>query len=305
MTGSPPGLTARLAEARAEWRQKHLCAFQLFPGLLSIGEGGGASVPPPGYRVVDQDNSEPINPPPPDNVMAEDWGEAYFKSTEFKDWWLRTQSNEEWPPKIKIADNKMYFKEMLCVPEEWCIPIVKEFHSTTGHSGVNRTLKELEYRYKFPTEFQVKEAVVKICRNCEVCQVSEPANWSEKLPIEMTPIPERLWASVCLDIFSMPIVTWQGQDFDAFLLCVDRLSGWMLAKPTTKAGLTGKGPHVYFWKAAGMNWAYQAWLPVTKGFNLPAIGGIPCVPDWGSAERFRRRTALKQMAGRKQLAKPS
>ena len=56
----------------------------------------------------------------------------------------------------------------------------------------------------------------------------------------MTPIPDRFMASVCLDIFSMPVTEWRGQHFDAFLLCVDRHSGWMLAKPTQKVGLTGE-----------------------------------------------------------------
>ena len=56
----------------------------------------------------------------------------------------------------------------------------------------------------------------------------------------MTPIPERFMASVCLDVFIMPIATWEGSHYDAFLLCVDRHSGWMVAKPTQKSGLSGE-----------------------------------------------------------------
>ena len=47
-------------------------------------------------------------------------------------------------------------------------------------------------------------------------------------------------SSVSLDIFSMPTETYNNEEFDCMLVCVDRLSGWIIAKPTTKLGLTAK-----------------------------------------------------------------
>ena len=38
----------------------------------------------------------------------------------------------------------------------------------------------------------------------------------------------------------MPEVEHLGQNFDAFLMCVDRHSGWMIARPTQYDGLTGE-----------------------------------------------------------------
>ena len=56
-------------------------------------------------------------------------------------------------------------------------------------------------------------------------------------------------ASVSLDVFSVPEV-------DCILLCVDRLSGWVLAKPSTKLGLTAKkAAHLMMdggWEAFGV-----------------------------------------------------
>ena len=46
--------------------------------------------------------------------------------------------------------------------------------------------------------------------------------------------------SVCLDIFSMPPTAWEEVEFDSLLLCVDRLSGWIVACPTQKQGLTAQ-----------------------------------------------------------------
>ena len=47
-------------------------------------------------------------------------------------------------------------------------------------------------------------------------------------------------ASVSLDVFHLPEVEWQNNKYDSFLLCVDRHSGWMIAKPTLDKGLTGE-----------------------------------------------------------------
>lgn len=38
----------------------------------------------------------------------------------------------------------------------------------------------------------------------------------------------------------MPETEWEGEMYDCFLMCVDRHTGWMVAKPTQKLGLTGK-----------------------------------------------------------------
>ena len=64
--------------------------------------------------------------------------------------------------------------------------------------------------------------------------------------------------SVCLDLFSMPTTTWNSQEYDAILLCVDRLSGWIVAAPTLKLGLSAeKAAHLILEKG---------WEP----FGIPA-----------------------------------
>ncbi len=56
----------------------------------------------------------------------------------------------------------------------------------------------------------------------------------------MTPIPPAPFLSVCVDIFSLTEVSWQNQSYDSLVLCVDRHSGWMIAQPTLKKGLTAE-----------------------------------------------------------------
>lgn len=100
---------------------------------------------------------------------------------------------------------------------------------TTFDSGTN-----------YPPGFDLDVELDQIRRHCLVCQASHPPNWQVKQPLAMTPIPPRVMFSVSLDLFSMPEVEWEGTSYDAFLLCVDRHSGWMVAKPTRKEGLTGR-----------------------------------------------------------------
>ena len=58
--------------------------------------------------------------------------------------------------------------------------------------------------------------------------------------MESIHVPERLMASVCLDVFSMPPTVWQEKEYDYIFLCVDRLSSWTVACPTTKLVLTAE-----------------------------------------------------------------
>jgi hypothetical protein len=56
----------------------------------------------------------------------------------------------------------------------------------------------------------------------------------------MTPITPRILFSVSIDVFYLAPTEWAGQEYDCILLCVDRLSGWMIAKPALKLGLTAE-----------------------------------------------------------------
>ena len=101
-------------------------------------------------------------------------------------------------------------------------------------------MQELGRRFAFPAKVKVLEAVQEGKRKCATCQASEPPNWSLKLPVVHTPILGRVMSSVALDIFSICPVEWQGVMYDSLLLCIDRLSGWIIARPCQKTGLTAE-----------------------------------------------------------------
>ena len=55
-----------------------------------------------------------------------------------------------------------------------------------------------------------------------------------------TPIYPILMDSVAVDIFHMNPIVIDGKTIDCFVLIVDRLTGWIVAFPESKNGLTAK-----------------------------------------------------------------
>ena len=171
----------------------------------------------------------------------ESWVEAYGQSVTYGDVWRETQrEGGVWPEDMYIQQGYLIMDGKVCVPEKKMREVVRQFHEELGHLGVEKMTNELGRRYHFPPHATIRAMARDIKRQCVVCQASEPANFSLKLPIRFSPIPDRIMTSVCLDIFRMPRVTWRKREYDGFLLCVDRLSGWIIAKPCLYAGLTAE-----------------------------------------------------------------
>jgi len=183
----------------------------------------------------------PRNDPSPERILEVDWEDAYGDSAKWTDWWETVhQPQGDWPPKVKIYRGKMYYEEKLCVPEKLANRVLKAYHTQTGHVGTDRLCKEAQLRFIFPESFDLRGVAKKIRQSCDICQAADPPNWQVKGPIVMNPVPPKLWSSVSLDVFAMPDSVWDDKHFDCFILCVDRLSGWMLARPASNAGLTGE-----------------------------------------------------------------
>ena len=65
-----------------------------------------------------------------------------------------------------------------------------------------------------------------------MCQACESANVALKRAVRMTFVVEGFWGQLFLDVFSLPIVEWQEDMYDSLLLCGDRATNWVTAKPT-------------------------------------------------------------------------
>jgi hypothetical protein len=115
----------------------------------------------------------------------------------------------DWPPGVKLFGDKMYLKELLCVPLGLQMKLIRDHHSFLGHCGFQRLWDHMMVNFEFADLKSAKNYSKRVMGMCEVCQaVQRPRNL--KSPMEWTPIPPKIMVSVCLDIFHMPLVEYQG-----------------------------------------------------------------------------------------------
>ena len=174
--------------------------------------------------------------------ISENWTPEYEGCPEFSSIWEEINSSPKvWPKGYSLHRDKLMHRGRLCVPWGRVSGMILGHHIWNAHQGVARLLPDLELNYEFPDDIDVAATATKLVKECLVCQACTPPNWKLNGPMHFTPIPPRVMAHVCLDVFSMPKVEWQNKTYDGFLVCVDRHSGWMIAKPTDNAErLTGQ-----------------------------------------------------------------
>ena len=137
-----------------------------------------------------------------------------------------------------MCPGRMIWDGRVCVPENKVQSVLREYHEFMGHPGVQRVVKEVGRKFAFPPALKLYEAVREVCRSSVTCQACDPPNWSKSLPISHVPVPGQIMTSVALDVFDLPCVKWDGRTYDALLVCVDRLTRWIIARPCRKIGLT-------------------------------------------------------------------
>ncbi len=119
----------------------------------------------------------------------------------------------------------MYWFEKLCVPDSLILKVLRAHHAWAVHLGTDRLISEAHLHYAVGTHGSLRHEVLQSIKGCEICQATEPLRHPLKSKLSFTPVPERLLASVCIDIFSIEPVTWLGHPFDSIDICVDRHSG--------------------------------------------------------------------------------
>ena len=233
--------------------------------------------------------------------MCLDWGLEYQHSPSFSQLWKDIQGLvETWPSGVQICKEKIYQDGRLCVPESLVLKVVEDFHDCNGHIGQRRMAQGLQHHFRFAIGFSL-DIIKQVRQNCLTCQGCDKPYWQAKGPIECHPIPERVFTSVCLDVFAMPDVEWDDQKFDCILLCVDRLSGWIVAQPTLKLGLTAKKA-AHLMLDSGWN---ICWVPTSITTDM----GAQFVGKWWRTlcarlvvrQAFSQAIGLKLMGGQKEL----
>ena len=180
-----------------------------------------------------------------DHVMDIDWAPFYKSCPETKAWWQLTEQ-DNWPHWLRVEETepgrkKIFYKGKVVVPGGLVKRVLMAHHQEMGHMGINKMEKDSQRTYWLCIgSTPCKEVIREVKAQCQVCQACEPPNWSTRGPIEMTPVPDRCMVHVAIDLFSIAPTTHQGHSYDSILVCVDRLSGWTIAVPCEKKGLTSE-----------------------------------------------------------------
>ena len=144
------------------------------------------------------------------------------------------------------------------VPEalqgEVCKVVHDHHHVTT--SGFHKLWLMMD---RFCQGEGLKEACHKVVQECPQCQLHMYPNKALRGALQPTPVPAHVFDHVSLDVFHFPEVKVGPHIYDSVLLMVDMLSGYVVAVPTAKLGLTGE-------KAAKL--VLQHWLDV---FGAPVV----------------------------------
>ena len=163
-----------------------------------------------------------------------------LKSESFGETWKQVRGEGPWPVGIQVWQGKMFAEGKLLVPEEVTTRVIWGQHSVLGHCGQKRLVLELGRRFTFSPLVDIRKEVAEVKRLCRVCQQCDPENFSLQVKEHPHPIIDQFWASICMDLFKFPTVIWQGEEVDCLLLCVDRLTGWMVGRPVFYTGLSGE-----------------------------------------------------------------
>jgi len=127
------------------------------------------------------------------------------------------------------------------VPRKLAQSVVMGYHEQ-GHPGVPKLISLLGRRYIFSlSSKQLYDLCWQVCHHCQVCQAVKPRKGSVPGTMDFCPIPPDIFQSVCMDFVDLdPTRDSQGNLFDCCFVVVCRLSGYIVAVPCRKSGLTSK-----------------------------------------------------------------
>jgi hypothetical protein len=151
---------------------------------------------------------------------------------------MEIKAGDSWPKGYRVADGKLLKDGLWCVPESLMGKILRAQHSVSGHVGGERLLREASRHFQFSDPEKARRVAGRMQHTCGFCQAIEHPHQPLHLKVVPTPIPPHIMASVCIDLFVMPEVEFEGKMFNVFAACVDRHSGWVVVSEHHTRGLT-------------------------------------------------------------------
>ena len=124
----------------------------------------------------------------------------------------------------------------VCVPQQLVKAVLQEYHDQC-HPEVSQLLSLFNNRYRVSMVMgDLLKAAKEVCSACRVCQAVKPMTGRTAKTMDHFPIPTDVFSSLCIDFLELPKS--KGKDYVMVVVC--RLSGYIVAIPCSKEGLTSQ-----------------------------------------------------------------
>ena len=147
---------------------------------------------------------------------------------------MSAPSDDEWPEGLTEDGDKLLLNDKLLVPENRVEALIDHWHNAQlMHPGRDKMQGDLEWRFEFPPGYYA--ILSRYCNDCALCRATKNPNHSTAGNPVYTAIPEAPMRSIDMDVFAMPEVTVEGEQYDCIISAVDRHSGYIVAVPGKKS----------------------------------------------------------------------
>ena len=179
------------------------------------------------------------------NVFEINRAKHYQNRQRYKKIW-QDALNGNFQDGVRSVDNKLFCNGRWCVPTSLVHRLVAEYHNVLHltTSSVEKHWKEVNHGVEGEGLYKAVELPCQICPSCAIHTHDTKRKQGCMTPM---PIPVEPMDSIALDMFHYPSNSHDGEVYDQMLLCVCRLSGYLIAIPLPKSrhedkdeGLTGK-----------------------------------------------------------------
>ena len=130
-------------------------------------------------------------------------------------------------------DKKLVYNGRWCVPTPLVHRLVAEYHNALHliTSGEEKDSKEIKHGVESEGLYNAVELQCQTCPSCAIHTRDTERKQGYMTPM---PIPMQSMDSIALDVFHYPSISHDGEEYDRMLLCVCRLSGYLMAIPIPK-----------------------------------------------------------------------
>ena len=185
--------------------------------------------------------------PPEINVLFSDWTAEYQADPYWSGVYaaLRQDDPAVRPPaaleRFGLYKRRIRFRGKYAVPASLIQRVILACHLYV-HSGIEKTLLMVDRKFCFHglTKADLEERVKHVCDSCAVCQQTKPRTGKQPGSVDHFPIPFDVFSSVSIDFVDLPLTEHNTVKYDYCMVAVCRLSGYVMAIPTTKSGLDSR-----------------------------------------------------------------